>query len=192
VIWALKVFRTLEAIAQALGQLEQAQQVIATTEAQIATTREALQPILERQPRVLMLAAEQLASSVQVANDADTCGSLVEAVGFQLVTPPDQPSSTSVQTISVEVLPTLDTDWVLIRGHNFEAINQLPDGNDLEDNQLANLKQEWESNAIAQSLKASQEGEVYFVPTYLCHGLPGPVGTTIVLDQLQRFLLSES
>ncbi|PSN77790.1 hypothetical protein C8B47_20200 [filamentous cyanobacterium CCP4] len=55
--------------------------------------------------------------------------------------------------------------------------------------QLDQLKQAWGDNAIAQSLVASQAGRVYFIPAYLCLGLPGPIGTELYLEELKQQLL---
>ncbi|MEM9266963.1 MAG: hypothetical protein AAGA46_15715 [Cyanobacteria bacterium P01_F01_bin.13] len=43
---------------------------------------------------------------------------------------------------------------------------------------------------MAQSLDASKSGRVYFVPGYLCRGLPGPIGTELYLNELKQKLLS--
>ncbi|MEM6433771.1 MAG: iron-siderophore ABC transporter substrate-binding protein [Cyanobacteria bacterium P01_D01_bin.115] len=182
--------QSIQAIAQALGQPTQAQPVITEAEDTLSATRQALLPIVEQQPKALMLASEQIESSLQIVNQQDACGSLVEAIGFQLVTLSHQRQPTSIQPISIETLPTLDADWILIQGHNFGAVNDLSEGVGLADNQLSGLMQQWQSNAIAQSLNATQAGQVYFVPTYLCRGLPGPIGAEIFLEQLQRFLVA--
>ena len=55
-------------------------------------------------------------------------------------------------------------------------------------NQLQTIKQAWSTNTIAQSLRASKENRVYFIPTYLCRGVPAPIGTQLVLKQLQEQL----
>lgn len=66
----------------------------------------------------------------------------------------------------------------------------LLEGDDnFEAHQLSTLKQAWEENAIAQSLDASKAGRVYFIPLYLCAGLPGPIGTELYLEELKEQLL---
>jgi iron complex transport system substrate-binding protein len=45
---------------------------------------------------------------------------------------------------------------------------------------------------IAQSLDASQAGQVYFVQGYLCATLPGPIGTELYLEELQEQLFSSN
>ena len=61
-----------------------------------------------------------------------------------------------------------------------------------ENQQLSKLKQDWEKNAIAQSLDASKTGRVYFSPIYLCCGLPGSIGAELYLEELKRQLLSSN
>ena len=75
-------------------------------------------------------------------------------------------------------------------GSNFSDLKQLDSMDRFEDHQLSKLKQAWEKNAIAQSLAASQTGRVYFIPTYLCAGLPGPIGTELYLEELKEQLLT--
>jgi len=61
--------------------------------------------------------------------------------------------------------------------------------NGFEGHQLKPLQQDWEANAIAQSLDASKDGRVYFIPAYLCLGLPGSIGTELYLEKLKALLL---
>ncbi|RUT07374.1 hypothetical protein DSM106972_026350 [Dulcicalothrix desertica PCC 7102] len=53
------------------------------------------------------------------------------------------------------------------------------------------FKQQWYNSSIAQSLKASKNGRVYFVPSYLCLGLPSPIGAELFLNQVRQKLLSK-
>jgi iron complex transport system substrate-binding protein len=93
--------------------------------------------------------------------------------------------------ISLEILPQLNqADSVMIMGRNATQLGQMQDGENFEKHQLSRVKQAWAENAIAQSLKATKAGRVYFIPTYLCLGLPGAIGTDIYLHQLERQLLS--
>lgn len=59
-----------------------------------------------------------------------------------------------------------------------------------EEHQLTDFEQAWEKNALAQSLNASKAGRVYFIPAYLCLGLPGPIGTELYLNELREQMLS--
>jgi len=87
-------------------------------------------------------------------------------------------------------LPQLnDTDLIILFGTNFTELEPGGGANSFEDHQLSGLKQAWEENAIAQSLDVSKAGRVYFIPAYLCRGLPGPIGTELYLDELREQLL---
>lgn len=44
-------------------------------------------------------------------------------------------------------------------------------------------------NEIAQSLEASKEGRVYYIPAYMCLGLTGAIGTELYLNELKTQLL---
>ncbi|MGJ3251635.1 MAG: ABC transporter substrate-binding protein [Elainellaceae cyanobacterium] len=182
--------QSIQAIAQATGRKKQAKQVFDAYQQKIETVRHALKPVVENYPSVLMLASDNIERSLQIANDRDFCGSLMEDLGFQLVTLPGQTLNTTAQDISLEVLSDLNADLIVIQGHNSESFDQLTDVNDFSNHQLSDLRQAWTENAIAQSLTPSKKGRVYFVPTYLCRGLPGPIGTEILLTQFQDFLLS--
>ena len=65
----------------------------------------------------------------------------------------------------------------------------VTEANNFNKNQLLEIKQAWQENAIAQSLDASQAGRVYFIPAYLCLGLPGTIGTELYLEELEQQLL---
>lgn len=61
--------------------------------------------------------------------------------------------------------------------------------NRVEKHQVQSIKQDWEENAIAQSLTASQEDRVYFATFYKWNGLNGPIGAELILEELRQFLL---
>jgi iron complex transport system substrate-binding protein len=94
-----------------------------------------------------------------------------------------------VQKISIESLPQLDSDLIILQGYNFSQVDKLADAGNIDNHQLKDIKQEWNNNAIAKSLRASKEGRVYFIPSYICYGFPGPIGAELILDQLRQQLL---
>ena len=61
----------------------------------------------------------------------------------------------------------------------------------METHQVQTIKQQWETNEIAQSLTASQENRVYFATYYKWNGLNGPIGAELILEQLRQFLLKD-
>ena len=187
-----RVEGNLRAVAQAVNRTEQAEQLLNQTQQQVSQARETFAPLVATHPQVALLNSSELQTINISTNPAGLCRSLIESLGFQLVFPPgmSQDDANPVQPISIETLPQLnDADVVILLGHNFSDLKQLNDMDRFEDHQLSKLKEAWEENAIAQSLDASQAGRVYFIPAYLCAGLPGPIGTELYLEELKEQLL---
>ena len=181
----------LRAVARAIGRPEKAEELIAQIQQQIAIAREEFAPIVAAHPKILMLDAMQL-SEISVISKPDSCGSLIEDLGFQPVYPPgwDASKLNRSTVISLETLPQLNNaDSIILFGRNTSEFDQLRGMDNFEQHQLSRLKQGWEENAIAQSLEASKAGRVYFIPTYLCRGLPGPIGAELYLNELKQQLL---
>ena len=184
--------QNLRAIAQAVNRSEQAEQTLRKTEQQIAAARETFAPLVETHPQMLMLLSPEL-STIYLGNQTGLCSSLVEALGFELVSFPES-SSAAVDAlqgvISLETLPQLnEADSIILLGTNASQIQPLDTMDEFGEHQLSNLRPAWETNAIAQSLDASKAGRVYFIPYYLCRGLPGPIGTELYLEELKQQLL---
>ncbi|MEM9803913.1 MAG: iron-siderophore ABC transporter substrate-binding protein [Cyanobacteria bacterium P01_D01_bin.56] len=184
----------LKAIAQAVNRTPQAEQLLEETEQKIAAAREAFTALTEPYPQVALITTSNL-QEMWINTKADgLCASLIEELGFQLVFPPGLNSNdaSSSAPLSLEILPQLNNaDLVILLGYNFSDLKQLQSMDRFENHQLSKLKQAWEENAIAQSLDASQAGRVYFLTTYLCRGLPGPIGTELFLEELKQQLLTD-
>ncbi|MEO0536308.1 MAG: iron-siderophore ABC transporter substrate-binding protein [Cyanobacteria bacterium P01_A01_bin.123] len=185
----------LRTIARTVNRTEKAEQLLTQTQQQIEETQEAFASLTATYPKVTLLFSSNLRDT-RIATNSDStglCSSLIKELGFQLVFPPglnNDDSSPSVP-ISLESLPQLnDADIVILLGINSSNFEQLNGMDRFEDHQLSNLKQAWETNAIAQSLDASKAERVYFIPTYLCAGLPGPIGTELYLEELKEKLLT--
>jgi iron complex transport system substrate-binding protein len=185
--------KNLKTIARTVGRSEKAEQLLTETERQIAMARGAFAPIVATHPKVLLLRSGEL-QDIYVGNRAfGRCSSLIQDLGFQLISPPelDQFERENPASISLETLPQLnDADLIILLGSNFRQPEHLNSTGAFEKHQLSDLKQAWEVNAIAQSLDASQAGRVYFIPAYMCLGLPGSIGTELYLEELQEQLLS--
>lgn len=181
--------RSIQVTAKTLGRTEQAQKVIEAYNQQLASTRKELAPFVAAHPKVLMLVSENLNQNLQLANSTDPCNHLVKELGFQLVSLPGQQQQFPVQKISIESLPQLDSDLIMVQGYKLSKTDQLADAKNIDNHQLKDIKQEWNNNAIAKSLRASKEGRVYFIPSYICYGFPGPIGAELILDQLRQQLL---
>lgn len=185
----------LRAIAQAVNRSEQAEQILKTTKQKIAIARQEFASVVESAPKLLLLNSSELRDIFLVTNRNGLCSSLLKDLGFQLVFLSNVPQNSPAPLIpiSLETLPQLNqADSVILLGNNFSKPNQLKQVTNFEDHQLSRLKQAWSKNAIAQSLNVSKSGKVYFIPTYLCLGLPGSIGTDLYLNELRKQLLPTS
>jgi len=179
--------QSIQVIAKVLGRSEKAQEVIEEYNQRLATARTELAPILAAHPQVLLLATMGLKEQIWVSDHKDYSGGLLEELGFQLMSLPAKANESTA--VSLEVLPQLDSDLIFVRGWDSSPDNKTVNA---ADNPLKNLKQEWSSNAIAQTLNASKQDRVYFVNYYLWSVLRGPIAAELILNELRQFLLSSS
>ncbi|MEM9447515.1 MAG: iron-siderophore ABC transporter substrate-binding protein [Cyanobacteria bacterium P01_E01_bin.6] len=185
---------SLRAIAQAVGQPEKAESLIANLDQEIAAARGGFEPVVASHPTTLVLSSSDSREFQVLSSPDNLCSSLVSDLGFDVLGLPDQNQGSSdggrPTPISIEALPQFEqADTIILLGSDRGSINQFDDLAQFKESQTASLKTEWENNAIAQSMKASQNGRVYFIPVYVCLGLPGPVGTELYLEELQEQLL---
>ena len=183
----------LLAISKILGRSEKAKKILADSDQRLAIAQKALSDIVANHPQVLMLVSlgQSISEQLRFPRRDSFCDSLVTNLGFKLMSPSSLvPADKSVPPpLSIETLPQFNSaDSIILLGANFSQV-QLSDDKYFEP-QMQKLKQQWSENAIAQSLTASKEGRVYFIPAYLCIGLPGPIGTELYLQELQKQLLS--
>lgn len=176
------------AIAQAVGHPEKAEPLLAEMRQKIAAATKEFAPFVTEYPNVLLLSSSQL-QEVYVGNTAHgLCSSLLTDLGFNLVSPKglreNQPGAPV--PVSLETLAQVEgVDLIILLGSDS---SKLENPDNFREQQLLGLKQAWEKNAIAQSLNASKAGRVYFIPAYLCLGLPGPIGTELYLNELREQL----
>ncbi|AFY93666.1 iron-siderophore ABC transporter substrate-binding protein [Chamaesiphon minutus] len=185
----------LQTIAQAVNRTERAADLLRETKQQIATARQAFAPLVATAPKLLMLISPDLREVGLVTKIHNRCSSLPQDLGFQLVYPQQfgQAQPKTFAPISLETFPDLDAaDAIVLLGHNFRNVSERSISNGFEESQLTKLQQTWTSNPIARSLKASKAGKVYFIPSYLCLALPGPIGTQLYLEELKKQLLTTS
>ena len=189
---------SLQTIAAALGQDEKAAAVIQQYETHIAEARADLADVVAAYPKLLLLGANRLDEGAFVISADSYLGELLNKVGFQLVSQPNATGGTA--PISIEALPELnDADTIIILGYDFDAINEQLENSDsstdisiedlLETNQVQPIQQDWENNAIAQSLTASQKNRVYFATFYKWNALNGAIGAELILEDLRQFFL---
>jgi iron complex transport system substrate-binding protein len=182
--------QSLRTVAQAVDRTDRVEQLLTQTQQQITAARSAFAPLVTTHPRIALLSAFGL-EEIQVEKPSDPCSSLVKELGFQLVLPPEVNDDADFSVpISLEILPQLnDTDSILLLGYNLNESEELGSMDGFRDYQVANIKQEWSENAIAQSLDASKAERVYSAQGYLCISLPGPIGTKLYLEELKQQLL---
>ena len=180
----------LRTLATALNRINQADAVIADVREKQTALREAIAPFVLQYPHVLLLLSHHLSQSIQLETRHSACGSLLENLGFQVIVPVElKDSMQASHDISLEALTQLDADLIIVEAFNRDARATTQDP---VAEQLHTVKQQWHENAIAQSMTASQEGHVYFTTVYLCHGLQGPIGTRIFIEELQQQLQGET
>ena len=193
--------KNLRAIATALGRSEKAEEAIRQYETRIADARANLADVVVANPTLLLLGANRLGEGVFAIPPDTYLGELLGGVGLQLMSPSSEDIKPGA-LISVEALPGLDdADTIIILGYNFDLrdreqaySNRTADesvSDWIETHQVQTIKQDWEENAIAQSLTASQENRVYFATYYKWNGLNGPIGAELILEQLRQFLLTD-
>lgn len=178
----------LAAMGEAFGVSDRANKLLAKTKAQLEQAKAQFALIVKDNPKVLMLSAENTQSFSLITESNSRCGSLVKELGFQPVYPEGLTDKelSAVPQVSLESLTALeDVDSILLFGYNYE----VKDDESFDRLQNNSLKPDWEKNAIAQSFNASQAGRVYFLPAYLCLGLPGPIGTELYLEKLKKQLI---
>jgi len=177
----------LREIANILQRSQQAEEMIAAHEQRLAAVGKEFKSIANVYPKVLLLAFDQFDKNLQIESSNNFCGSLIEELGFQLVSlPSSDKSERTSHLVSLELLPQLDADLIIVQGRDNDFSNPAEDP---VNRQLKNVKQQWNNNEITQSMRASKEGRVYFTTAYLCRGLPGPIGTEIFLEQLRQLWL---
>ena len=179
----------LKAIAQAVDRTSKAEQLLKETKQRIIEARETFAPVVAKNPNILLFSSSQLKEIIPLI-PSSTCVSIPEQLGFKpLSFPGIEPlkPNTPPPRLSIEKLPELnDADSVIVLGYDFAGQK----ANNFNKNQLSEIEQAWQENAIAQSLDASKTGRVYFVPAYLCLGLPGTIGTKLYLEELEQQLRS--
>ncbi|MEM7062500.1 MAG: iron-siderophore ABC transporter substrate-binding protein [Cyanobacteria bacterium P01_B01_bin.77] len=187
-----QVEENLKTLAQAVNRPERSEQLLTKVEQQVIAARQALAPVVDASPNVLLLHSQF--PDLYLGNDRlDNCSDILKALGFQFLYPPGFENTAPRIPISLEILPQFNAaDLIVMVGRDHGGIKQLSSTNHFEESQLSKIKQDWEGNAIAQSLTASQAGKVYFIPYYLCMTLPGPIGTELYLEELKEQLLGRS
>jgi iron complex transport system substrate-binding protein len=180
----------LRTIAQVFNRSKQAEERLLSKARNIETVRKEFSETVAKSPRLLLLSLTSLEQISLGTHGHGRCSSLLKDLGFQLVDLPEYKMSQPDVNIpiSLESLPKLNhADHIILLGSDFD----LPNGDtSFENHQLTHVKRAWGENAITQKLTASKNGRVYFIPAYLCLGLPGSIGTKLYLEELRRQILN--
>ena len=192
---------SLRDIANALGHSEKAEAVIQQYEARIADLRADFADVVAAHSKLLVLGANNLDEGFLVVKPDGYLGELLSGIGFHIIPPPPDTLDAANPLMSIEALPTLnEADTIIVLGWNTDVDEGLensdasPDESatqQIESHQGRAIQQNWQSNAIAQSLMASQANRVYFTTFYKWNGLNGVIGAELILEELRQFFLGE-
>lgn len=194
-LWDIRTNRgqwrqNLKALALALGYEAKAEAALAELQQDIAETRDKLQPVVSDAPKALMLGANRLTSgNIFAITSQSYLGELMEDLGFEMIAPA---TGENFAPLSLEALPEFDeADHIFVLGYSMgDESGQPPDNPDeLLQQQTSGIKADWQENAIAQSLSATKADRVYFGTYLLWNGLNGPIGTQLVLQEIEQLLV---
>jgi iron complex transport system substrate-binding protein len=177
----------LQTIAQAFGKEEQAEQIIAEYERQLAEVREKLAPVVAAYPHVLTVGDWNNQNTFRILSSSlyrDHIAVLLEEIGFEMVLPDRLQGETSRilgnADISVETLIQLDPDIIIVstnRPDNFYNSELI-------------VKRKWEENPLLKKMRAVQGGRICFVSSkHLGNSIGGSIAYKSILDLLPKLLL---
>ncbi len=168
----------IEGIAKALDREDKVQELQEAYRQKIAATRTALKPILEQDPRVLILNSN-LIDHISIIPDS-TAGRLIQEIGFKVVRPEGIKTNTRV---SFEAIPSIEADIILVFAWSDDQKHFF------NPEKLAQMK--WKANPLLSSMPASQANRVYFVDYQLWgSNIRGPLADQLILDALPDLLLN--
>ncbi|HEY9907591.1 MAG TPA: iron-siderophore ABC transporter substrate-binding protein [Thermosynechococcaceae cyanobacterium] len=149
-----------------------AQKAIEHDQQQIAIARTDLKSVAQRS-KVLLLAMSAM-NQIEIFTGDTYAGDLLRQLGFQLVIPEDLSVQQRGINISLETLPQLQPDLIIV----------MASGN----SSVEDIAQTWWNNAILRSLPASQTQRVYFVDYQLWSRIEGPIAAELILNQIRTLL----
>lgn len=159
-------------LGKALNREARAQQAITHHQQHIAIARTDLQLVAQRS-KVLLLAMSAM-NQIEIFTGDTYAGGLLRQLGFQLVIPERLSVQQQEINISLETLPQLQTDIIIV----------MASGN----SSVENISKAWWNNAILRSLPASQTQRVYFVDYQLWSRIEGPIAAELILNQIRHLL----
>ncbi|NET07717.1 MAG: iron-siderophore ABC transporter substrate-binding protein [Symploca sp. SIO2B6] len=160
-----------------LGQItnlsQNAQRIVTQHNQKIAQVKVKLNRIT-RNSKVLLLGMSA-PESIKIVTDKHFAGALLENIGFKLVIPQQPEPNLTLINISLEGLPQLDADTIIVMANSYSSVAQV--------------KREWALDPILRSLNASKTGHVYFVDGQLWGRIRGPLATELIIDQVGKIFL---
>ncbi len=162
----------LKILGYALQRQEAAEDVLAEYGRQISQAQAKLARYKGKS--VLLLSMSGL-KYISIFTDEAFAGHLLEAVGLSLLVPSDSALEHSGLMISVEILPQLNPDFIIVMASG--------------DSQVEQIQNLWRGHPILRSHPAYQASQVYFVDYQLWSRINGPIAAELVLDEIQTLLL---
>jgi len=160
-------------LGQVLKREQRARQVIEEHNQRIATARSELRS-LTRDSEVLLLSMSG-SERIEVFADETFAGALLQDLGFKLVTPEGLQASSSEIPISLETLPQLNADRIIVMASGQSNVEKI--------------EKVWQQNPILRSQPAFQAGQVYFVDYQLWSRIRGPIATKLIIKQIRSLFL---
>lgn len=167
--------RNLLILGQALQKESQAQQVIDHHQQRLAAAKVKLQP-LSTEVKVLLLAFAGL-NNIEIFGPQTYPGGLLQDLGIELVLPAQFQAGESYSGVSLEVLPELKANQIIVMASG--------------QNTISTAKAQWQQNAILRLLPASRANQVYFVDYQLWGRIRGPIAAELVLEQICQMFFPE-
>nr|WP_228037837.1 iron-siderophore ABC transporter substrate-binding protein [Nodosilinea sp. LEGE 06152] len=170
----------IDGIAKSLGREDVVEQVKADVSQQLEEARQALAPVVETWPKVLILSVNSAITDLAIAADS-TVGYLLEEIGFQLVFPGSTIAGEARwQQTSPEILPTLDADIAIVIGWDASELY----------NPEAKLKENWSKTSVLRDMPAAKANRIFFVDYQLWGSITrGPITDELILKKLPEMLL---
>ena len=141
----------IEGIAKALGRDTQAKELLAQHSNQIETVREQLSPIVDAYSKVLVISADDPASTIYTGGG--TTPNLLRQVGFEVVSPEgDNPFSGQTSQLSIEALTQIETDLIFVMTWSDEGVMDPQE----------KVKKIWSEHQLLNQISAYNAGHVFF------------------------------
>lgn len=160
---------------QVLDQESKAQPIIDAYNQNVSAVKSELTQIDQR--NVLLLSMTGL-DYIGIFNNETFAGAILEDLGFELVVPNQLIATHGEIVISLEMLPQLNPDLIIVMASGDSSVEQV--------------KKVWASNSILRSLPAYQNNHVYFVDYQLWSRIQGAIAAELVIAQVREMLLGKN